>query len=293
MMSNSNIANTAVSTFEILKKLSEKDCLQRDLLSGFTDDTLRLYINSMKQCGIRISSPSKAKKEYSLVENLDFLNFSSQDYKNLLNVKKMFSQKDNYKKIVEFNNFILLLSKYTDLSGKEKLLKILEAVPFSYRMHDMISEIEEAISASKLLLTEYTSPHSATNYFKILPKYLKIQNHKIYLYGVDISIKEMKYLPLSRIKTLKITDEPINFCDVKKYAICEFNLLKNDIKKFENVEILKKTTKKIIAKVYYENNFEFIQKVLSCAMDCIIIEPLSEREKIAECLEKTGALYAK
>ncbi|MCR4880756.1 MAG: WYL domain-containing protein [bacterium] len=292
-MTEPNTVNTAARAFDILKKLCEKDCQPEELLCGFSDDTLRLYLNSMKLCGINFSSPTRVKKEYSLVENLDFLNFSLQDYKNLLNIKKIISQEDTYNEVIEFNNFIEKLAKYTGKAGKEKLLKILDAKPFSPKLHDMIFEIEKAVSLSKLLLIKYTSPNSLINYFKILPKYLKIQNSKIYVYGTDASIKEVRYLPLIRIKSLKIIDEPVETVDVGNYAICRFNPLKNDMNKFENIKILEKTPEKVIAKIYYENTFEFIQKVLNCAKDCIILEPQDIKKEVANIIKEVGELYAK
>ena len=292
-MKDINIANTPINAFRVFVQLHEKDCGLQELLSGFSDDTLRIYINTLKNFGVKISSPTKNNPVYSLVQSADFLNFQQTDYKNLQKIKRILSQRDRYKLIKEYNNFLLFLSKYTNDKNKEQLLKIAEAKPFGTKMHSIIEKIEECINLSNPILFEYLSPNSATNFFKILPKYFKIENSKIYIYCYDKAINEMRCLLLARVKSVKMLNETYAKGDVNKTALCRFFSSEDEISIFENYEVIEQNKVYSIYKIYYKNTFSFIQKILSLGKNCQVLEPIEIQDIIKQKLKNIGAIYEK
>ena len=290
-MNEANVANTAIRTLEILLKLSEKDCAENELADEFSDDTLRIYLNSLKNCGVKISSPSRVKREYSLLENFDFLNFSLKDYKYMAKIKNYFAQKNDYEMVMNINNLLVHLSKYTNLENSKKLLKIAEDNPFSPKYHVLIKELSVCIKNKQPILVNYYSPASAVNYFKILPQYIKTENNKTYLLGPDNSIKAARYMLIDRIKSIKILDEPCENFDIRTFAVCDFYGKEKDIEEFQDFEITDRTKDKITAKIYYENEFTFLQKVLSFGKECVITEPTELKKVLLSKIKQTEVLY--
>ena len=292
-MKDTNLANTAFRAIEILRKLSFKPCPIEELADGFSDDTLRIYLNALKSCGVKISSLSRTNKNYSLLENLDFLNFNQKEFLLLTKIKNRFALADDYEAVMDFNNLLVHFSAYTDKENAGRLQKIIFASPFSYEKHDFIKEIEKYIKDKTPLLLTYLSPNSATNYFKILPKYLKIKNSKIYLCAVDNSIKSVRYLLLDRIKNIKKLNEPYAKSDVLKSATCAFFGRENIVNDFDKCEIIERSGDKITAKIYYESEFSFLQNILAYGSDCRIIKPADLKKRLLQKLIQTEVLYEK
>ena len=222
MINRTNIVNSGARVFRILQKLFVEDCTKKELLNGFSEDSLAIYLNTLKKLGIKITFPNRGCPYYSLREGMNFINFNDEDIKLLSEIKGLLALKASYQDIVNFNILLLKLAKYTNQYYAEKMLAVINQKPFGIELHDTIFDLQNCIREKHPLLITYNSPNSSINYFKVLPKFLKLENGKIYLWCDDNSLKESRYLRLDRIINFKILDEFYETILVNNYAICEF-----------------------------------------------------------------------
>lgn len=288
-MSINNISSGGIKAFNILSKLYLKDCTLDELLDEFSDDTLRLYINALKNNGILISSPNKNTRYYSLKEGLPVINFNRKDLQILHNIKTYFSQKSNINAVISINLFLDKISKYTNGAVKDKISKIISAKPFSIKEHDFIQELLKFIEAEKPVLIEYNSPNTKIRFFKILPICLKIENFKVYIFGIDKQIPDTRFLPVSRIQSVKEIQENFSVKGKKNFAVCNFLNYRENLNFFDRYEIINNKENHIIAKIYFDNKFHFMQKIFSCGKECIILEPENLK---TEFLKKTKEIWS-
>ena len=290
-MNTSNLANTALRTIGVLKKLSDGDCFLEELADGFSDDTLRIYLNSLKKCGIKILPPSRSKRKYSLRGNLDFLNLKPSEYRILAKIKTHYAQKNDYEAVMNINRLLVRLAGYTKEENSKKLLKIAQAPPFSPKYNNLIKEISGYIKDRQPVVVTYVSPTSADNYFEILPEKIITQKSKTYLLGIDNSINSTRYLLLSRIKLIKKLEKSYENFDIQNFVLCEFFVDEKSLAEFENYEIIEHLKDKIVAKIYYENELVFLQKVLAFGHECKIIAPDDLKNLFIQKIRQTEMLY--
>lgn len=285
MIKNSNYSNSAIKVFGILQKLLEKDCSKSELLEDFSDDSLLLYINTLKKVGFEITSPKSKYDEYGLLENWNFPNFNNADINLLTKIKSVLAQKSDYLSVLNFNNLLLIFSKYTTNKTKEKLNKIIAQKPFGLDLHEKLIYFQKCIENKTSLLITYKSPNSDKNYFEILPQAIKLENSKVYLLGYENQIIEKRCL---RPEKIIATQEIINLKHKqweKPFVVCEFDLKsQNFLEEDVDVELIENKKDKIIVKVSSWNNFELLQKILCYGDLCKVISPENFQEKIRKTI---------
>ncbi len=287
-----NIANSGFRVFSILQKILNNPVSKEELCDGFSEDTLAIYLNTLKAFGVEVFRPSRKSSFYALKKVPNFADFSEKDIKVLTKIKENLAQKASWKDVLTYNSFLLKLSAFTDEKIANKLKSVVAQKPFGQEEHEKISLLQKYIEAKTPLLLGYDSPRSNKNYFKILPKYLKLQNKKLYLWCLDNSIEDARYLRVERIFDIKILEEAYEDKFESNYAICEIlnpSLFESDA----DAQVLKTTPEKLLVKYHFENSFEFIQKILNFGLDCRILEPEEMREKFKQKLNLMRIIYAR
>ncbi|MCQ2957876.1 MAG: WYL domain-containing protein [Candidatus Gastranaerophilales bacterium] len=253
-------------------------------------DSFLIYISTLRHIGFEIGKESETFTYY-LKNNIDMLFLNKNDIKILSEIKKLFLQANNYKDVINYNNFLFKLSKYTDDFAKNKIMNIVEQSSIKLSEHEKILFLEDCVNNKTPLLILHNS-NSIKKTFKILPISLKLENAKLYLWGKDNDIEEPRCLTVDKISEVKIIDEKFECYKDKSFGICEF---KNQIylKLFDesNFEILNKHNNKDIVKVYFSNQFEFFQKILTLGTDCKIIENEELKEKFKQLILNIGKKY--
>lgn len=280
-MQTDNLNISAIRAFEILQKLLEKDCKKSELLNNFSDDSLLLYINTLKERGINILTPNSRHGYYSIKTAMNWLKLSTNDLKLLKEIKKYLSKISDYQSIMLLNEFLDNIKIYTNISTSKKLAEIINSKPFGVNLHPQLRELEKFIQNSALILISYNSPNSGKNYFKLLPKELKIKNQNIYLWSYDDSIDGERGLLIERIEEIhKIIPKENNKDNMLQVTCCFAKNLETNLALDLNIKIIDNGADKIIATIQSHNKFELIQKILSYGIDCEILAPQEIREQI-------------
>ncbi len=290
MKNENNIANCAARVFLILQKILKSNPSKSELLQGFSEDTLAIYLNTLESFGLEILYEKRRNSTYQLKESINFANFTDNHIKMFALVKEVLAQSADWNDVVVYNNLLLRFANFTDKKYSKLLENIVQDKPFGANMHEKIFQLQKYIDKKISLLVDYNSPSSSKNYFKILPKYLKLQNKRLYLWGFDSSINEVRYLRIERISDFKKIEETYAEQVDFKYAICEISQ-EEFVGENDTTEILRETSNKYVVKYHFENSFEFMQKIFSYGNDCKILEPNELREDFRQKLDLIRGIY--
>jgi len=291
MIKDKNLSNSAIKVLDIYKRLLCNNFTKNELLNGFSEDTLFIYLSSLNKIGVKVSK-NKETSKYFIEKNINVINFSKNDFSILAKIKKYISSSNSINDIIVFNNLLEELKVFSDEENSCKLQNIIDAAPFGIKIHSNILDLEYFIKTQSTISVLYNAPKSGEKNFILLPLYLKILNSKVYVWCKDSTMQELRCLKVDRIVSMSKVKQQLSIDYPENYAICQFssNL---DINKFNdfNIEIVKQECNSIIAKVYYFNHFEFMQKILSCGTECEVLEPNNMKEKIFKTIESVKSLY--
>jgi len=291
MLENRNLSNSSSRTLDIFFKLLTSEQEKEELLSEFSEDSLSIYLETLKRVGIKIEKNKKTKK-YSIVENINLLNFNSQDSKNFAKIKTLISNKTSIENIIDFNNLLCNLAQISDTKTKNNLLEIANDLPFGPDWHSKILFLEECIKSQTNIKLIYNSPRVGLEEFLLLPVFLKVNNSKLYLWAKDNYLPDIRCFRLDKIISIEKTKEAIKEVNLDNFAICEL-VAGFDLKKLdkEKIEIIEQNNERIKIKLFYLNTFELLQKVLKLGNECKILEPTEFQEKLTEQLKQIRSLY--
>lgn len=263
---------------EINKKLAEKIEGSRYL----SNDTICIYINTLRAIGCEISRPSKKNNyKYVLKYHPFKLNLSLDEINTILEIRKYISVQENWKLAVEidylFNqilNFISTESKKNFLSMKQTTL--CREVNIDNILPE-VNLLEKYCSDNRDLLIVYNSLNSGEKEIYLNAEKLTLENGSFYLWGFNYELNETLYLRLDRIKSMKV----INICKGKqnsKFIEVLYRLSGNSALSFvpsENAIIIEKNDadNELIVLAKVKNKFRFFQDMLYFGPDCTILSP--------------------
>ena len=98
---------------------------------------------------------------------------------------------------------------------------------------------------------------------------------------------------MSRIKQVQPLNEIFSPKAKQNYAICKFFTTPQNLSEFGKIETIKQSDEAIIIKIFYDNTFIFLQKILGKGLDCQILEPAELKEKFIRKIKLIGGIYEK
>lgn len=297
MTKNNNISNCGIRVFDIYKALWLNDVSQKALLKDFSPDSLLFYINTLKQLSINIKHPTKKHPFYQLENRLDFIDISAKDFKFLIKFKNYLSENMNYTQMMNFNTFLIELTKYVNNDNQIALKEIANSLPLRYERHNLIKKIENSINKNNIIQIKYLSGKQTIKTFLILPQFLQFKNDILYLWGKDNSLNDIRCLRVEKILSVKnynyiLKDNVINQNEVYlKFNNSVKYLIEND----KEIQIINSEIENnlITAKFYFKNQFDFIQKVLSFGQNCKIDKSTKLSSLLKEKLLTIKEIYEK
>ncbi len=290
MIKDNNLSNSSLKVIGILKALMLSPMSGRNLCENFSNDTLNIYFNTLEKAGIKISSFKKPHR-YFIKENINFIDFSDNDFIVLSEMKKIIGQNYSVKNILSFNNSLEKLKLYTNKINADKIDKIIAAPPFGSNLHAKIISLQNYIVKGESISIYYRSPKSGREILRILPLYLKTDNTKLYLFCLDNKLSEYRCLKVTRIEKIKSVSDNISEKKGNYYAICEIKNYKNIQNNFLDIQLIKKEKSKVLAKINYSNRFVLFQKLISLGCNCKIIEPAELKNTFYDILKSIKELY--
>lgn len=287
---------TLVILFALMESPKSNEEINECLLNNqyvkerFSTDTLRIYINSLRAIGCNISRADKSNNQkYHLLSVPFSYDIPKNQLRSLSKLYKSTYARMDIEEILLIEDFLQKLSANLQNSQTSDYIKNISVIKNINRdiLDDLIKYCKNKLQITFL----YNSPRCGAKEIEFICDKLAFKSDKLYLYGNNLTHNEYSYFVVGKI-----------------LKICSINISKN-IKEFPNIKviyelynqgnyspeqeeiIIEKSSEKIILELTEKNEFTAMQKVLSKAPNCKIIQPLDFKEKFLNKLVKMGKIY--
>ena len=296
------ISLTGIRSLVLLKLLIEAPRSLEDIRKAFigynimldknSDDILRIDINTLRSIGCVISrADHRTDNKYVLKKHPFKMDINSDEVGVIKRAFNKIKENADISTLTLYDNLFKKIAPHiSDDEVKESLLGISPLKKYSSQILDELKSVCDKKTIVKLL---YKVPTLSTPTEKeIVADNIKLQNDKLYLYGVDKQSNQPVYINIKRI--LKVLSkyksyesysvEPV----VVRFKLTEFGV--SGLMDEEVVESGDKLTGFVI-RGQYHNEFYAIQRILSFGLKCTVIEPDDFKEKIIQVLKSMKEVY--
>ena len=298
-----NISVTAYRIIAIFNMLVEAACsdreinerLQQDIIGArsLSQDTICIYINTLRALGCAISRPSKNNDYKYVLKSHPFkLKLDNDEIYTLVEVRKYISTLDDWRLMVNVDNLYNEIIDQLDSDQKKKFTQTmkdcLRDIEVTHKTQ-LISLLEKYCSKKKTLLISYISPETGEKTIEITIDKLSYENGAFYLWG-NTAQDETLYLRVDRIKEIKAINIKSSKYIPQIYCV-RYKLTGIQALMFtpnEDESIIEKDEQEIIVEAKIQNKFKFIQRVLSYGNDCTVISPENIKKEI---ISKLKSMY--
>lgn len=240
---------------------------------NFSNDTLRIYINSLRAIGCEITRANKANNnKYELKNHPFFYDIPKSQLNALIKLYKAIYHNLTIQEIIAIEQFIQKILKYIQNENTKDLLKkasVIKNVDINL-LEDLIIHCKNKNQITFL----YNSPKSGAKEIEIIADKLSFKNEKLYLWGNNLTHKEYSFFlteKIQKIYHIKLMKEREDFPEIKvRYEL--YGNINNHIIE-EDEKIIEKQKNKLIIEATTKNEFQLIQRLLYFTNDCKIISP--------------------
>jgi len=257
---------------------------------SFSNDALRVDLNTIKTFGCEISRPCKTNDyKYILLNHPFQLKFEKDEILVLKKVYNIAKETMDIRTIIDIHCFFEKIAFFIcDEEIREMILGISSLKHYDI---NLVKGIYSETIKGKILTLNYLKPNtSKTVVMDVLTEEVVLKNDKLYLYCFDIVKKISLMLNFKRIKA--VTNSKCNNEDYCSGCVVRFLYKDLRIDNLENNEkILEETSEGYIVEGKYHNDFIAIQRMLYLGEKSIILEPIEIKNKIIDKLKEMRKIY--
>lgn len=257
----------------------------------FSNDTLRIYINSLREIGCEITRANKSNKQkYELISHPFTYDIPKNQIKAIEKLYKNLYEKFDIKEIIAIDNLFDKLSSYTSNKETKEALK-----GFSLLKNINKSVLEDLITHCKnknQITFLYNSPKSNAKKIELITDTLSFKSGKLYLYGNNLTHNQYSYFSVDRIieiSSIKLQKEKTEFPMLK--VIYELTTYNNEYTPQDDEKIIETQKNKLIIEINAKNEFSLMQKILHMANDCKVIYPEDFKTRLLNKLKLMEKSY--
>ena len=296
------ISLTGIRSLLLLRLLIEAPRSLDDIRKAFieynimdnknSDDILRIDINTLRTIGCDISRADHRTNNKYVLKNHPFkLDINKEEVNVIKRAFNKIKENADISTLTLYDNLFKKIAPHiADSEVRENLLGISPLKKYSSQILDELKTVCDKKTLIKLI---YKAPAvNKESEKEIIADSIKLQNDKLYLFGIDKQSNQPIYLNIKRI--LKIlskssckegyTVEPV----VVKFKLTEFGVL--GLTDDEKIESGDKSSGFVICGQYH-NKFYAVQRILSFGSKCTVIEPEDMKEQIVQVLKKMREVY--
>lgn len=302
-----NVSLTAYRVIAILNMLNEGPHTEQEINEKLTQDadfsralsrdSIWLYINTLKALGCVITRPSRKNNYTYVLNNHPFkINFTNQEVRALIEVRKYVSEISNWELSCNFDRFLSNISLFMEDEHKKVLANFrkskLRDIDYTLK-RDIINQIEEHCEKNNVIAIIYNSPSGNIVEIRLIAETIKYENGALYLWGYNVNLEESQYLRIDRIESIK-SYESQTFSDIKQPPLVRYKLYGVHTINYnpdDDEKIISQDDNSIMIETLMKNKFKFVQKVLSLGRDCEVVYPEELRKEILKKLKVMNNLY--
>lgn len=254
-------------------------------------DTIRVYINSLKEIGCKIKKSTESGiTRYSIDSHPFELKITNEQAKSILKVFHAISKSINIKDLISLEKFFQKFAPYiSDEKLKNKLKNISPLNNIDLKMLNNLINLAKNNTEITML---YNSPTSGRKNITIVIDKIFINNGKLYIAGLNSEHKNYaKFLVTKIIKIISINLHNSKLeMPILTVGYEVFNLGK-DIEILPNEKVIKNDHNKTIIEITSQNKFDIIQRIMSYTNQCKVLYPENFKSEIINCLKEMKEGY--
>lgn len=255
-------------------------------------DTLRIYLNSLRKIGCKISKYTKdGITRYSIDSHPFELKITKEQAQSIIKVFKAIYQSIDISDLLSLQKFFDKFSNF--ITNEDLKIKLKNISPLHNINPEIIQDLMTYSGSNTEIIIYYNSLTSGKKNINIIVDKLEVSNGKLYLYGISSEHKNYSSFLVSRI--IKITGINLKKSDLKipVYQIgYEVRTIPNEKFELENNEkIINKNSEKIHVEITSPNKFGIMQRIMSLSPNCKILYPQDFKKEFIDNLTKMKEGY--
>lgn len=257
----------------------------------FSNDTLRIYINSLREVGCEITRANKANgQKYELISHPFTYEIQQNQVNAIEKLYKNMYNKIDIRDIIAIDNLFEKLTTYSKNKENQHSLKSFSVLKNINKniLEDLIMHCKNKNQITFL----YNSPKSNSKKIEIVTDKLSFKSEKLYLFGNNLTHNEYSYFSVDRILeicSIKLQKDQKEFPSIK--VIYELKKNNNEYCPENDEKIIESTKDKVVIESTSENEFSLTQKILHMANDCKVLYPEEFKDKLLKKLKLMEKSY--
>ena len=255
-------------------------------------DTLRIYLNSLREFGCNIiKTKENGILKFHIEKHPFMLRFTDEQIKSLIKIYKAISKDIDVEELMALMRFFNKISEYVENDElKEKLRNI---SPLNNINSDMIYELMKYANNNNEIVVYYNSGNSGRKNITILADKLYITNGKLYLSGFNSEHQAYSSFLVSRIikiASVNFGEKVLNVPEITVgYKYCRESGDKTEL--VEGEKLIKTEGNTDYIEYTSKNKFEITQRILSLSSGCTVLYPEDFKMHIIRTLKKMKEVY--
>ena len=257
-------------------------------------DTLRVYLNSLREIGCNVKRKSyNGVSKFEIDSHPFLLKISDKQIESIIKVYKALTHSIDVSDLLALQQFFEKISQYIlneDL--KEKLSKV---SPLYQIDSALITDLMTCAQNNWEITVEYNSLNTGNQNknITILADKMHISNGKLYLSGVNSEYDTYASFLVTNINNIISINMHQKTLDVPKITV-QYEYIKYDNEKFElltNEKIINEDNNKLTIEIISNSKFEITQRILSHSTKCRVVYPDEFKSHIISTLKQMKEGY--
>lgn len=255
-------------------------------------DTLRIYLNSLREIGCKIVRIyNDGITRYAIDSHPFELNFDDKQIKSIIKIYKAISKSIDVSDLISLQQFFTKFSDY--VKNEDLKIKLKNISPLNNIDPKLIENLIMYAKNNTEITVYYNSKISGAKNITILVDKLYINNGKLYVSGVNSEYDTYSSFLVSKI--IKIVSVNLKNKILKAPEIVvQYEYFREDNEKFEtldNEKIIKQEGNNLLVEITSKNKFELTQRILFHAAKCKVVYPEDFKLHIISTLKKMKEEY--
>lgn len=272
---------------EIREVIRNHEYLHEDI----SIDTLRIYLNSLREIGCNVIRKNvNGITKYSIETHPFTLKIDEEQTKNIIKVYKTIIKSIDVSDLMSLQKFFNKISTYiTDESLKENLQSI---SPLNNIDLKLIEDLMNFVQNNTEITVLYNSKNTKKKEITILCDKLSITNGKLYLSGINSEHDNYAGFLVSNIEKILSINIKNTLLETPTLTVgYEYSDSDSNLELLNCEQIIKTKKNKIIIEITSKNKFEIMQRIMFLSNKCKVLYPESFKSEIIAHLKKMKEGY--
>lgn len=255
----------------------------------FSNDTLRLYINSLREIGCEITRANKLNNnKYELMSHPFVYEIPKPQLKAISKLCKSIYDKIDIKEVIAIENFF---EKLVDSTTNQETKDALKSISILKGINkNILNDLFLHCKNKNQIVFLYNSPRSGEKQIEIIADKVSFKSGKLYLWGNNLTYKQYSYFALDRILkicSIKLLKNKEEITTVKVV----YEVYNKDYEPLASEKIIEENNKTLVIETDSDNEFNLMQRLLYQANECKIIHPQDFKDKLLAKLKTMEEIY--